>query len=350
MKKKCILYIFSCLLLQLSCNERDRHVQIVALPDAVELTSTPVHIDVELLLPTRTLIKGDKLFVFEQLAEDMFKVFDFPSLTYLHSFGNMGRGPNEFLTIIGNDEIIDSNTEFVEVLDYETLKFIDFSSFPPFIQSTISLPLPILKQPVNRMRKINDSIYYFSNWFDGDDTNEFTRININTGQISYFSPYPKWIKNFQTTNEKYLTYSKLSGYSFIHQKIVAFYYHYPALKFIDYEGNVIKEIRINTSNSNFSVPNIDDVYFMETQFFTNDHIYVIWLGGKPYDEIFDNPKKYLFEILVFDWEGNIADRYRLDQPICAFTISEKTGKMYCTPFPEIEPITVIYEYDIPLLK
>jgi hypothetical protein len=347
MKRLFIFSLFGFLFFS-SCSNRANHVQIVSLPDAAELTSISKSIDVSLLIPAKIFIKGNKLLVFEPLSKDMFKVFEFPSFTYLYSFGDQGGGPNEFRSsAIGNDEIIDdTDTELVEVLDHTHLKFVDFSGASPNIQSVTPIPVSRFK-PINRLKKMNDSIYYFLNWFDGNEKNEFTRINLNTGERTYFSPYPDWVKNLTSTDEKYKTYSKSSIYSFIHKKIVVFYYQFPVMKFIDFDGEVIKEIHVDTQKSNFNVPNKGNIlYFVEGAFLTNDFIYVLWFGGKNKNEIMNEPNNFKPEILVFDWDGNVAGRYQLEKSITSFTISEKTGKIYGTPFPGEDEINVIYEFDL----
>ena len=347
--KRYIFFVFIFCHFLFSCNDSANEIKLVSLPEVVELTSTSNTIDATLLYPAKMFIKGNKLFIFEPLEREMFKVFDFPSLVHLYSFGDRGRGPNEFATPFGNDEIIDNDTDLIEIFDSDQIKFVNISDSLPYIQSKISIP--VFKMPINRLRKMNDSLYYHTNWFDGDMENEFTRLNVLTGVRTYFSPYPNWVKNLKTTDEKYLTYSKASGYSFTHKMIVAFYYHYPVVKFIDFDGKVVKEIHVNTPKSNFNIPDTENnLFFVEFFAITDNYIYVMWFEGKPKKEILDNPENFKPEMLVFDWEGNIEGRYRLDKPIAVFAISEKTNKIYGVPLPEEDVINVIYEYDLPIIK
>ena len=73
----------------------------------------------------------------------------------------------------------------------------------------------------------------------------------------------------------------------------------------------------------------------------------MWFGGADRNDIKNDPDHHIPEILVFDWEGNVAGRYQLDKPFREFTISEETGKIYCIPFSGEEVINFIYEYDLP---
>jgi hypothetical protein len=322
----------------------------VSLPDPIELKSTSTSIDTVLLIPNKIFIKNDKLIIFEPLTKDMFKVFDFPSLTFLHSFGDRGQGPNDFIS--NAVTIIDNDNDLVEIYDHNKIKFVTVSDTSAYITSEAPVSLLHLKSPVNRPVKINDSIYYFDNIFEENQNSEFTRLNIKSGERTYFSSYPNWVKSskIESDMDKYMTYLKSSFYSFSHKKIVAFYYRFPVMKILDFNGNLIKEIHIKTAKSSFDAPNNDNtIYFIESSFLTDDYIYVLW-AEKSKNEIMTDPGKFRPQILVFDWEGNIVGRYAVDKPVTSFTISEKTGKIYANPFPEKDVINYIYEYDLPKIE
>ena len=345
MKRFYLLFSY-CWLLFSSCSNNESQIQEVYLPDAVDLVSTAKHIDTFLLFPTKLFLKADKFIIFEPLNENMFKVFDFPSFNFLYSFGSIGGGPNEFQSDFIGDDIIDNETLLVEVFDQNQIKFVDLLGSSPKILSMT--PFPLFEMPINRLKKMNDSIYYYHNWSEVDKNNEFARININTGQRTFFSPYPNWVKNLNSSDEQFMAYSKSSAYSFARKMIVAFYYHFPVMKFLDFAGNVIKEVRIKTQDIDFSIPDRENkLYFVEYSFLTDDYIYVLWFGGKNKDEIMNDTEKLQPEILVFDWDGQIAGRYRFDKPITPFTISEETGKIYGVTLPEEDVINDIYEYDLP---
>ena len=336
------------ILLFSACDNRKNYVKVVTLPDVVELTSTPIDLDVQLLFPTNMFIKGNKFIIFEPLSRGMFKVFDFPSFEYLYSFGDVGGGPNEFSTIFGNDDIIKNETNLIEILLPGQLKFVSFSEEEAYVHSTVSLPL--LRRPISRLRKINDSTYYFPNWFDGDVKNEYAKLNILTGQKTFFSRYPRWVKNLKITDEKYMTYSKSSNYSETHKQIVVFYYHFPVIKFIDFEGRVTKEVHLDLPKTNYNPVTDNILYFTEFSFLTDEYIYVQWFGGKLKEEIMYDIENLKTEILVFDWDGNAVGRFQLDKPIAPYTISEETQKIYGATLPEEDASRVIYEYDLPKIE
>ena len=347
--KRLYIIIFYGALFFSSCSDYQKNIHVVSLPDAVELISESKRIGTELLLPTKIFIKEDKLIIFEPLSKGMFKVFDFPSLKYLYSYGDNGRGPNEFISV-SSDDIIENSAEFVEIFDVNKLDFVVFSDSSARIISQTPISLLHLKNPINRLKKINDSIYYFDNLFEEDNKNEFTRLNVRSGDRTYFSAYPDWAKNIKSPMDKFQTYSKFSRSNSFDNKMVVFYYSFPVIKFLDLDGNIMKEIHVDTQQSIIREPSNDNIfYFLEYPVFTDEFIYVFWVE-KSKNDIMNHSENFKPEILVFDWDGNVAGRYKLDQPITSFTLSEETGKIYCTPFPGENVINIIYVYDLPKIK
>ena len=346
-----ILYLccFVAILLFTSCKDKSQ-IKNVSLPDAVDLISTPIKIDVNLLVPSRIFIKENKLIVFERDDTDMFKVFDFPSFRHLYSFGNRGRGPNEFVHLVTGSDIINTDTEFVEVFEQIKLNYVKFTDTLAYIHS--SVPIPRFRQPINRFRKLNDSIYFYLNWLDGDDENQFTRFNLNTGERTYFAPFPDWDKTVTTPEKKFGTYNQIISYDFTHKKILVFYFYFPVFSIFDFDGNAVNEIHIKnaprTPKTNYGEIHLDNkIFFWSQTLSLENYIFTLWMGGESRGTIDDTFEDIKSEMLVFDWEGNIVGRYRFDRFISNFTVSEKTGKIYGLPYPGDEIIDVIYAYDLP---
>ena len=53
---------------------------------------------------------------------------------------------------------------------------------------------------------------------------------------------------------------------------------------------------------------------------------------------------------MFDWNGEIVGRFKLDKPITAFVVSEETGKLFGVSAYDDVDINSIYEYELPYLK
>lgn len=279
------------------------------------------------------------MIVFEQRSENMFKVFDFPSLQYLYSFGNQGRAGDEINSNIGNSNII--NSDLIEINDNGKLRFINITDTAADIIKSKPLPLAYLKSPINRLNKICDSIYYFDNVFENNTMDEFIKINIHSNEQQTYGTYPNWIKEKMPAMDKYTKYLKSSVYNNLNNKIAAFYYQFPVLRiFNSTDGSLIVETHINTTNSSLAnIENSKKIYFTEP-YISDDYIYVMWID-KEKRAIDDNLRP---NILAFNWDGKLLANYQLDTPIVTFAISEELKKIYCTSF---YGENIIYEYDLP---
>jgi len=342
-------YSFICVLFVLSCNNKINTVYDISLPDAEELTSSSKIISADLLSPIDIIIKNNKLIILEMISKDMFKVFDVSSLKYLYSFGERGQGPNDFLS--NGINIIHNENDCVEIHDIDNVKFLRFLDTIAFIEKKLPISRINLRNPINGLGKLNDSIYFFDNIFEGDRKKEFTRQNIKTNKRYYFSILPNWYKNETIINEmqKYSIYKASKKVLPPKKRIVVFYYRFPAMKIIDYDGNVCKEIKIRIQNQNFNAYDANTTYFTSQSFLTNDYIYALYLG-KPNDVIIAEEDSFRPDLLIFNWEGSIVGRYVLDKPITAFTISEETGKIYGVSSLGDSHINSIYEFELPRIN
>lgn len=343
---KIIAYVLFVLVIVCSCSDKNNDVQKVRLPEFKEIYASSKHVDVELLVPGKIFIHDDKLIVFEQLPTDMFKVFSLYSLKYLYSFGNRGGGPEEFISI-SNNNIISVDGEYIEIYDMGKIKYLKLSDSTACKIKETPIAISYLNSPVNRLKKLNDDNYYFDNIFEESQQEEFTCLNIGSRTQTYFSNYPKWEKNIKSPHDKYITYLKSTCYNSFNDKIAVFYFNFPVMKILDEKGKFIKEIYFENEECFpiYEYGNDNIIYFSEP-LATNDFIYVLWIG-KTKSSVGDDMENFKPEILVFNWNGDVLDRYRLDKPIITFTVSESLGKIYCTSFLEPE---IIYEYNLPELN
>lgn len=332
------IFLYIGLLSFLSCTSNS-HILNEKIPPSQSLISTQHLVEAELLIPSKIFLHQNKIIVFEQRTENMFKVFDFPSFQYLYSFGNRGRAGNEINSTIGNSNII--NSEFIEIHDNDKLKYIHVTDTAAEIIKTKPLPLAYLKSPINRLNKICDSVYYFDNIFENNTNDEFVKVNIISNEQTLLGTYPNWINEKMSATEKYSKYLKSSVYNNFNNRIAAFYYHFPVLKiFNTKDGSLITETRINSSNSSLAnIENSKKIYFTEP-YLSDEYIYVMWID-KEKKAIDDNLRPNIF---VFGWDGHLLANYQLDTPIVTFTISEKLKKIYCTSF---YGENIIYEYELP---
>lgn len=79
----------------LSCqnkNEQGQQIKIT-LADPVPLTAVKKTVPVDLLRPSKLISHANKLIVFDDQTDNLFKVFSLPDVNYQYSFGAIGQGP-----------------------------------------------------------------------------------------------------------------------------------------------------------------------------------------------------------------------------------------------------------------
>lgn len=320
-----------------SCSKKN--ISVVELPASKQLVSKLSSINVDVVMPSKIFINNNKLIIFEPLPEKMFKVFDLHSLKHLYSFGDRGRGPHEFISI-GNEEIVDTKGKYVELYDVGRLVSVEFSDSSAQIVGKKTLPTAHLNSPANRVRKISDTEYYFDNIPDEKNNAEFVLLNTDNSNFSYFGQYPNWIKNLENT-KKFFAYVKSSVYNKNKNRLIVFYSQYQAIKVLLPDGTTIKEIHLEEKINHVS--EMDGTVYFAEPFATDNYVYVLWIKQSKND-IGMNISEFRPELLVFDWDGNILDRFKLDQPVLTYTVSENLNKIYATSFTETN---IIYEYELP---
>ena len=327
------------------CSRNSEPIRHTPIPAPILLAHESRTVGTDLLLPTKIFLHKDKLIIFEQVKNDMFKVFDPQTFEHLYSFGNIGRANNEISVRPNNDAVIVSDRQ-VEIYDVGKLKTIEFGDSSASIIKTIPIPFQKDDYPINRLKKINDSLYYFDRMYREKDRSEFVKLNIATRDRHYFGYYPNWCTNRLSDTDKYRLYLKSAQYNEKQDKIAAFYYLYPVLKIIDASTGICSaEIHID-GLSDFSFRNADKEKILFTEpFVTDDRIYVMWANIVK-NEVGKKGTDFTPSIFVFDWKGNLTANYQLDKPVIAFTVSEELGKIYCT---SLEEGNIIYEYNLPPL-
>lgn len=335
----CIVLI----ILLLSCSE-SKNIKKIDIPATVQLESTVNKSNVDLLIAARIFTYKDKLIVFEPMRENMFKVFDLKTLNYLYSYGSRGQSGKEFVSGIGLNDIIVS--DYVEVKDGGVIRYVEFCDTTANMIKSNPLPLAHLKNPINRLSKISDTIYYFDNFSEEGDTNEFIKLDLSTTETSTFSPYPKWISEEISNTETFINYVKSSTYNKTQNKIAAFYYNFPVMKIIDGTNcDVISETHLNLSDFSFSSADKEKVIFANPVS-TDNYIYVMWINRTKAD-VSTAGGNFKPGIMVFDWTGNLLANYQLAHSAVTFTISEDSGKIYTPSFGDEN---IIYTYELPYIK
>jgi hypothetical protein len=102
----------------------------------------------------------------------------------------------------------------------------------------------------------------------------------------------------------------------------------------------LKEIGVEVLEKPVSGEELD--LFWVEPYATENHIYVMFVG-KPKSEITEEFETFRPHIEIWDWEGNLLERYTLDQFLTSYAVSEKRQKIYgFSYFKE----GVLFEYDL----
>ncbi len=324
---KFITVVFPLFILS-GCGAGDRNsiVTTDSFPLKIELNSTAIDIPVTLLYPTGICITDNKLIVLDRGQEELFKIFKLPEISYLSAPGNIGKGPDEFTTIDENYFKVTNNE--LELVDNGMLKRLSFSDDGFTIKQVIRLPR--LQNPINRLQRINDSIYMSDNIMT-DGEFEHLLINVNTGKIvKKFGKYPNDGLDIKNNNEKYQIYVKQTTSSPDGEKLVVFYTYFNRLRIYDNNGELQKSINLNDVKvRRFSVENRanNPLIFFAQPVATDRFIYSLRLNVSE-EELIQSPNDYKTELLIWDWNGNPKAQCKLDRLITSFAISEKHKKIY----------------------
>lgn len=336
-----ILFItfLSCLLF--GCNISNETPDKIVLPDAIQLKGQTIQIDNNMLNPMGMCISDEKLIIFDDVQSGLFKVFNIPELAYEFSWGSRGKGPEEFL-VINNNYIRSFRTE-LELLDNGILKRLAIMNDRLKIKSIKRLP--IMENPINGLQRINDSIYFADNFFS-DGSNEHLIINVNTGKIlNKFGNYPNGNLKIKDNHERYQIYHKSSISDPASDKFVVFYTYFGKIKIYNNTGELIKSIILD--DKEIEMVSLEKREQNKTYFalpYATKNYFSILRINKTDEEIVKDINNYKPELLIWDWNGNLINRYKLDKPLTRYAISEKYQKLYGTFIMKDDEI---YIFDLP---
>ncbi|MDR1373254.1 MAG: TolB-like 6-bladed beta-propeller domain-containing protein [Dysgonamonadaceae bacterium] len=332
---KYLLYFSLFLFLSFSCKKNIIKEVELELIDGEMLISTPYKIDVDLFRPAKLFIHKNKLIVYDEVREDIFKVFDIDKISYLYSFGDKGSGPGEF---ISTDKESINSSEYFEILDRRRLYYYN-------IMDTVALRIDSTlfvtnrSAPINSLKKMSDSVYLFTDdGYSGKMNTEFMLRNTLQNTTESFGKAILFDKNLKNLPAPEQAWALMKSIAVNQNRTAAFYYYYPYFK-------------IFTNNNDFSLYRIRDVelksgkciYFTEP-YATDKYIYVMWIA-KSKTEVMTDLKNYNPKLLVFDWDGNMRHNYSLDIPIISFAVKEDDSKLYAVSFNE-DDINTLYVYNL----
>lgn len=327
------LYFFSC-----QSNESSKKV-IREIPDSGNLISKEITLAKAALLPSKILLFEDKAVIFDNKKEELFKVYSLPDFSFLYSFGKIGEGPDEFRFVDANSlQRLENNLVVVSSLNMIKVRLGEEGAI---LGETFDL-ITSNSEPVNRLLLVNDSIYV-SDIFDaipGAPEHQMTRLGLNE-EVTKFGKYPQIPSdNNLPEGSLYREYLKTMVVNPKDGRMAAFYSHQNLIKFYSTKGDLLEEIEVESTLEDYSEEETP-MYRVEP-YATDEHIYVMYVG-KTKKEVEEQFETFRPHLEIWDWEGNLLQRFSFDRPITTFAFSKKFQKLYGLSFFKED---VLFEYDL----
>ena len=333
--------IFACI--AFSCNTSNSKFEIIeeqAISDTLYAKENVI--DVNLLMPTKCLIVNDHLIIYDKTKDDMFKIFNIPSLDFCSVQGKSGRGPNEFSFIY--DRTLRQYKNKFTLLDNFRYKEFSVEDGVLGLLKTYTIKVDVLG--IDNFNILNDSLYICDKKIpDNDD--EFWMVNLkNRRIIKSFGSYPKFPKNIRKGDDRYISSLKTTTTRYFDGRIATFYLYMNRMKIFDVNGRILKSVAINNDKTLEHVPIETDMLYRHDVFSNSQFIYVLNINA-PQNQVFNNSSLNKPSFEIWNWDGELLATYCLNKAIASFTISEKYNKIYAT---SLDEINMIYEFDLPFVN
>lgn len=307
------------------------------------------------LEPTRTMNTGENLLynplriinyndeylvLTETRGENFFHVYSLPDLSFKYSWGKAGRGPNEFQTPPVYMDVSEESFIVYEGITRELRHFqIADTSFVYMDKSLLSYEGQT--QPLNRIKRINDTLY-FANYSTFEDT-DFEHVALSPGVDTLLFLFGNYPSSDLESIEKEFHFSKSNTSNPDGSKFAAFYTKQNKLKIYDNHGDLLNEIDIDDHNLLPENLNNDDFMYRSAVWASDNYIYTIGYNGTSERIFEDFDETFRTSIEVWNWEGEFINRVKFDRLIHNLTISEEFRKVYAFSYLHEDKI---FEYDL----
>lgn len=339
-KNSKITEIVFIIFLMYSCNDTPKYVEkIQALPIDTTIHAEVIPIEAELLKPTHIEnINDNYLVIIDEKPKGIFQVFSLPNIDFLYSWGQKGRGPNEFSMTSFTSINVHKNQLILDML--EGVHCYTITDTALVFDQKLLLSYKNQRAPLNGIVRLNDSIYIIEYGMGLNTETEFMALSPDeTTPLFTFGKYPE---THLQRDERYQAYSKVGVAKPDGSKFAAFYLYHNRFKIYDNKGSILKKVIINDSYLPADVMSKKKFVYRGFIHASDNYIYV-FAPNTTEKEMFDNPQSFRPMIEIWDWSGEQISRFKLDKSVHQFTISEKYRKLYAFSIFEVYEI---YEYDL----
>lgn len=334
------LLLASLILALYSCQPQEEGKKIISrVPESGTLKSKEVVLSNAALMPSKIVTFADKAVIFDQGKENLFKVYNLPDLSFLYAFGDIGEGPDEFRSVNGNS--LKAHGESLFVLSGSQLIKVKLDAEKATWDEQFKL-LTDSGGPINGLHLINDSVYVADLWDAKPGAPEHRLVHLGRNEeLVRFGEFPEPTSGENREQENLVrNYMKGTVANPKDGRLAAFYLYHNQIKLYSRDGELLQEIEVKSSSK--SASDEEMWIYRGEPFASSDYIYVLYVG-MPKKEVEENFQTFRPQLEVWDWEGNLLDRYMLDQPVTAFTYAEEFQKLYGLSFFKED---VLFEYDL----
>jgi hypothetical protein len=299
-------------------------------PETIKLTTSKKN-DFHQLIPSSLTIIDSMIVVSDYRESPRLHIYNKNSDEYLHGFGVIGRGPNEYSAPEWNGQFFLKNDNldkfiYISEFGYGLIHELNFSKIlrndKNFKIKKYYLP-PEVMNADNLVFK-NDTLY-------GEATSnlnvKYFKHKLGSKSfkaIGQFNPH-KIVKNSKSVDEKVNLDRSFLCYSPEKSKFISAYLRFN--KVIIMDDNMDEELLIYFGNKK-KYPGTKDLmskkneYYFRKPFAGKKYIYVPYVGQKVSEGMY--PK----ELHVYDYKGKPIKRYLLNETFTSFTIDEENKKLY----------------------
>lgn len=335
MKKSLLIWlsIFQIILCFNACtNDRDMNRNINYSGAVIEVSNFPVNFNLKgknvgptsfFSNPTDIVADSNYYLVFDTKNKKIFNLLN-NKYELINSFGMIGEGPGYFPEkpkIIKNSFIKERKLllyqfsfDIIEMnLESEKNKFMVSSSVKKSINDRL--------QNVQQIENIGKNRYV---GLGGMLEGKLYFFNLDSTRVSVTPFVPKTNPGPKTREDFMFMYNGKIGVNKEKEKIVIANHYFNQLEIYDYNGKLLKEIRIGNLDSPFSKQSGNTKFHYVNVDVTEKYIFAIYLGKTPslgLDDLFGAKA----EIHVFNWDGKPIAKLLLDRVIGAISVNSKKG-------------------------
>lgn len=291
------------------------------------------------------MIFMDSLFIFRSYCEKYyFHIYEYPEFTHLKSFGEQGKGPDEFLEgNITHGHKIDDNSIWLVDLNNRKFKKADVSEGT--VKKTILMPKEI-GAPVN-VSVISDNLIigkslseYLGSFFIYDIEEDRIIENNNVPRIRFKVTEPK--KNF--------IYSNTIRVNEYNSRIVVAYDFFGQIDVFDFNLNKAFSIKINHGQKQANWNKVEDYevpfgawsYFNDLQT-TDSYIFALYNNYQVTEDLtIDIKYSNTSIILQFNWNGELINKFIIPELIDKFLVDSEFSKIIAIRRINTESPFIIY--------